>query len=62
MRLTHSALGHHLDQVSVGEAVTDVPTHTEHDDLGVKPSLPVDPVPLNRLRLSAALRQIAQAI
>ena len=57
VRQIHTAFGHHLDQIPVGEAVTDVPAHTEDDDLGIKPSLPVDPVPLNRLRHSAALRQ-----
>ena len=49
-----TALGHHLDQVAVGEAIADVPAHAKDDNLGVEPSLSIDPVSLNRFRHSAA--------
>ena len=32
-------LGHHLHQVAIGEPIADVPPHTEHNHLGVKPAL-----------------------
>ena len=56
-----TAFGHHLHQVAVGEPVADVPAHAQNDNLGIKPALSLDPVPLNRLRHSAALRQNVHA-
>jgi hypothetical protein len=45
----NAALGHDLDQVSIGEAVADVPADAQLDDLGVEYSPPINSVSRNRL-------------
>jgi hypothetical protein len=45
----NAALGHDLDQVSIGEAVADVPANAQLDDLGVEYSPLIYGVPRDRL-------------
>ena len=57
MRDLDAALGHHLNQVPVG----DIPTHAQLNDVGIKRALAIDSVTVNRLRHPTPRQTIRQS-
>ena len=42
VRNDHAALGHHRNEISVAQAIADVPAHAQNNDLGVELALHID--------------------
>src|SRR5438552_6789026 len=44
VRNVHATLGHHRNEISVAQAISDVPAHAQNNDLGVELALHIDRV------------------
>src|ERR1700676_2522744 len=44
VRNDHTALGHHRNEISVAQAIGDVPAHAQNNDLGIKLAFHIDRV------------------